>query len=277
MREAAGDDGSPREASPFWDEVKAVFAPDDVARATVRRALSELTWAIDAAPSERERLRSLAELSVDPAARDEAVALAEANGWGRRLGRARRAFDRPTRLTNPALLAEFGARRTFSATELERFADCSSAWLFERVIGPRTIDAEVDAMLRGSVAHQTLYAFYSGLPKELGCDRVTPELLEPATRFLARCLDDALRGGVRLDLTEVEAAELREGLRIDLERFLVEEASSPLELQPRRFEVGFGNERSARLSCSAGSSSATASSRAERSIGSTSIPTARGA
>src|SRR5207237_1156612 len=83
------------------------------------------------------------------------------------LRRARRAFDRPTALRNPSVRAWLGARGVFAATELERFADCSSAWLFERVVDPKTIDAEADAMLRGQIAHQTLYKFYSGLPKEL--------------------------------------------------------------------------------------------------------------
>ena len=55
----------------------------------------------------------------------------------------------------------------FSVTELERFADCSSAWLFERVISPRTIDAQADAMLRGSVAHSALHKFFTRIPKEL--------------------------------------------------------------------------------------------------------------
>jgi len=39
VREAATDEGSPREPSPFWDEVQAVFAKDDVARWTRRRPL----------------------------------------------------------------------------------------------------------------------------------------------------------------------------------------------------------------------------------------------
>lgn len=245
VREAADEDGSPKEPSPFWSEVAAVFDPDDVERATRRRRLSELTWQIDDAPTERERLRALARLAGDPGGAASATALADANGWGRPLSRARAAFERETRLRNPALLAEFGARRVFAATELERFADCSSAWLFERVIDPKTIDAESDALLRGKVAHQTLFAFYSGLPKELGADRVTEQTLDAALRFLDRCLSEALRGGVRLDLTEVQAAELRVGLQRDLERFVREEAHSPLALAPRRFEVSFGTERSA--------------------------------
>src|SRR5205814_4731021 len=156
------------------------------------------------------------------------------------LRRARFAFDRPTRLRNPVAIEALAARTTFGATELERFVDCSSAWLFERLVDPKTIDAEADAMLRGKVAHQALYTFYNGLPKELGSDRVTVENLEAAVSFLERCLDEALKGGVRLELGDVAAAELRESLWRDLERFAREEARAELGLLPRRFEVGFG-------------------------------------
>ena len=238
-REAATDDGAPREPSPFWDEVRAVFDDEEVERATHRRSLSALTWPLDAAPSERERLRSLAQLSVGD--EESAGALADANGWQRRLGRARAAERRDTRIRSNA----FAARTSFAVTELERFADCSSAWLIERVVSPRTIDAEVDPLLRGSVAHSALHKFYAGLPREVGHDRVTPENLEQALGFLRRCLDDALRGGVRLDLTELQAAELDESLWRDLQGFVRDEAASPLGLLPRRFEVSLGSERSA--------------------------------
>jgi len=243
VREAATDEGTPREPSPFWEEVAAVFDPDDVAHATTRRPLSALTWPLDEAPSERERLRSLSLLSASDA--DQAIVLADANDWERRLTRARSALHRETRLRSEALRALYGARSMFSVTELERFADCSSAWLFERVISPRTIDAEADAMLRGSVAHSALHKFYAGLPKELGSDRVVPENVEQAVGFLRRCLDDALRGGVRLELTELQAAELEESLWRDLEGFVRDEAASPLQLVPRQFEVAFGSDRSA--------------------------------
>jgi hypothetical protein len=74
---------------------------------------------------------------------------------------------------------------------------------------------------------------------------VTEAQLAEALAFLDRCLDDAIRGGVRIELGEVEAAELREALRRDLEGFVRDEARSPLLLVPRRFEVGFGTDRSA--------------------------------
>src|SRR5947208_7954904 len=117
-------------------------------------------------------------------------------------------------------------------------------WLFERVVDPRTIDAEVDARLRGSVAHQALFRFYSGLPKELGVDRVDEERVEAAVVFLRRCLEDAM-SGVRMELTRLQRRELEHGLWRDLEAFVREDAAAESPLVPRRFEVGFGSERSA--------------------------------
>lgn len=242
VREAATDEGSPREPSPFWDEVAALFAPDDVQRWTRRRPLSQLTWELEEAPTERERLRALALLAVGSPA--DADALAAANGWERRLDRARRAFTRETRLRHPRVLAELGAKTPFNVTELERFADCSSAWFFERLISPRQIDRKVDAMMRGSVAHTTLHRFYAGLPRAIGADHVGEESLDRALAFLGECLEGAL-AGVKLEMTELERRELEQSLRRDLEQFVRDEAAAPLPLVPRKFEVGFGSERSA--------------------------------
>ena len=242
VREAASDEGSPREPSPFWDEVQALFDPDDVGRWTRRRPLSRLTWELEEAPTERERLRALALLAATDA--EAATALAAANGWERRLERARNAFTRRTRLVHPRVLAELAARGTFNVTELERFADCSSAWFFERVIDPRQIDRRVDAMLRGSVAHTALHRFYAGLPKRTGSERVEEERLDDALAFLGECLEGAL-AGVRMEMTDLERRELEQSLRRDLEELVRDEAASELPLVPRRFEVGFGTERSA--------------------------------
>ena len=243
VREAASDEGIPREPSPFWDDVRALYAAAEVARATRRRPLSSLTWTLDSAPSERERLRALARLTIDDAA--GADELASANGWSRRLERARHAFDRPTPLSSPAVLQTMSSKTVFSATELERFADCSSAWLVERVIDPKTIDAEPDPMLRGQVVHTTLNRFYAAIPRELDSERVTPENLDAALVLVRTCLDESLESGVRLDLTELQAAELRQTLIADLEGFLRDEAVSEMTFVPRRLEVAFGSERAA--------------------------------
>jgi ATP-dependent helicase/nuclease subunit B len=243
VREAASDEGSPREPSPFWDEVRALFAEADVTRWTRRRPLAALTWRVDDAPTERERLRALSAL----AAIDEgdASALARANGWERRLERARGAFTRPTQITDPVLLDDLRARATFGVTELEGFADCSSIWFLERVISPRTIDGEVDARLRGSIAHQTLYKFFSGVPKRLGIERLDAEHLDDGLVFLRECLTEAIDSGVWLELGDLQRRELEESLWRDLEHYVRGEAESPLGLVPRRFEVSFGSERSA--------------------------------
>jgi len=242
VREAATDDGGPREPSPFWDEVQAVFDAEDVRRWTRRRPLSAQTWTLEAAPTERERLRALAEL----AARDgtAADALARANGWERRLERAAGAFERPTRLTHPLVLEQVGSRLTFNVTELERFADCSSAWFFERFLDPRSIDAEVDAKLRGSVAHNALFKFFTRLPKELGVEQLDERVAEDAVRLMRACLDEAVQG-VRMEMTEMQARELDQTLWRDLEATVHEECASELQLVPRRFEVSFGSERAA--------------------------------
>ncbi len=242
VREAADDDGSPREASPFWHDVRSLFDPEDVRRATTRRPLSALTSPVDEAPTDRERLRGLAEL----AARDAgfATALARANGWDRRLERARNAFRRPTRITNPLILEQLGSRGTFGVTELERFADCSSAWFVERFLAPKTIDAEPDAMQRGSVAHTALHRFFTRVPAELKVEKLGPDNVDDAKRLMRQCLDEAV-AGVRMDLTEMQLRELDQTLWRDLEAFVEDECESELALVPRRFEVSFGNDRAA--------------------------------
>jgi ATP-dependent helicase/nuclease subunit B len=241
VREAANDEGGPREASPFWDEVRGLFDGDDVRRATSRRPLSALTWPVEQAPTQRERLRALASLVPDD--REEARAFAQANGWERRLERALRAFDRPTRLTHPLVLEQLEAKTGFGVTELETFADCSSIWFVDRLLDPRTIDQQVDARLRGSVAHSALHKFFAGVPRRLGVEKLGPEQLDDALAFMGECLNDAMEG-LRLELTDLQRRELQQGLLRDLEQFVRDETSSELQLVPRRFEVSFGSERS---------------------------------
>jgi RecB family exonuclease len=179
-------------------------------------------------------------VSVDGEA---AGSLARATGWERRLERALRAFERPTRLTHPLVLAELAAKKNFGVTELETFADCSSIWFVDRLIGPRTIDQEVDARLRGQVAHSALHKFFAGVPKRLGVEKLGPEQLDDALELLRECLGEAMEG-VRMELTDLQRRELEQGLLRDLEQFLRDEAVSELQLVPRRFEVSFGSERS---------------------------------
>ena len=250
------------EESPFWQDAAAVFAPEDVERATRRRALSELTWPVETAPTERERLRAARPALRRPGRSRRSRWRSRTRTAGRRrLGRALTALRAATRPSRTRSCCEqLGGRTVFGATELERFLDCSSAWLFERVIDPKTIDAESDALLRGKIAHQALYAFYCGPPegarrraRDAGDARAGDRVPRALPRRRAR-LGRAARA------RDVEAAELRE-------------CAPP---RPRAVRAGGGRvearascrggSRSAsaptapRPSCSAGSSSATASS-----------------
>jgi ATP-dependent helicase/nuclease subunit B len=240
-REAATDDGAPREPSPFWDEVRSLFAPDEVVRWTTTRPLSELAWPLEQAPSERERVRALAALASEDG--DGAIAVARANGWERRLERARRAFDRPTALVSPLALEGVRSRTSYAVTELEAFADCSSIWFIDRIVSPRSIDGEVDARLRGSVAHRALHRFFTELPRRLGTETLDAERLDDAVELIRDCVAEAVER-VGLDISELERHELEQGLARDLERFVRHEVELGLPLVPRRFEVSFGSDRS---------------------------------
>ena len=238
VREAATDDGSPREASPFWEAVRELFEPDDVRRSTTRRPLARLTWPVEAAPTERERLRSLARLAADDPR--EADALAYANGWQRKLGRARRAFSRPTAITHPRAVALLTSRDTFRVTDLERMATCSSAWFVERYLRPGEIDQVVGPKMKGSIAHVALQRFYSQLPAAIpGAERVTPENVEAAVRLMHDCVDGALDSGLRIDVGDLERRELGQGLRRDLEQLVRVDAAASSTFVPRKLEVSF--------------------------------------
>ena len=144
--------------------------------------------------------------------RATATALARAQGWERRFDRALAAFNRPTRLTDPSVLELLRGRGTFGVTELETFAGCSSIWFVERVLDPKSMDAEIDARMRGSIAHQALFKFFSGLPKRLHSERVPADRLTRRSSSSANASrGDRGRGGSRLELTDLQRSELQQG------------------------------------------------------------------
>ena len=239
-RQAADDDGRPLEPSPFLNEVRRALGPDH-ALELVRRGLADLTWPVASAPSPREQLRALARgLRERPEPVLDTTAPA---GWERRLRRAAAAADRPAALADPALLQSLRALERFSVTDVERFGDCSSMWFVERMLSPREIDFEVDAKLRGSVAHSALARFFAALPAELGIERLTLSEVDRARPVLRRCLAEALAGQRVPD--SIAGRELGRALERDLDAYLVAEAELALPLVPRRFEVAFGGDRAA--------------------------------
>jgi RecB family exonuclease len=235
VRRAVDDNGRPREASPFWNEVRDVLG--DGSPPVERFGIRDLTHELVEAPSERERLRALAALAGADALEARRIA-ATVPGWSRRIARARGAFARGTRIDDPAVLAEFAARRTFGASELEVFTDCSQRWFVDRVLRPREVDRSVDARLAGSAMHNALKRFFDRLPAELGTDGVVPEQLETAQVLLARAVDDAV-DALSLPQGSLAVSELRHALRRQLASFLRSEAALPHRFQPRHLEQSF--------------------------------------
>ena len=148
---------------------------------TVRRPLSALTRPLEDAPTERERLRALARLDATEPPRLQRSRRRTAGTGG--------STARGARLRGAPGYAPGRARGPRRARLLRRHRARALrrlllAWFVERYLDPRSIDAEVDAKLKGSVAHTALHKFFAGLPKELGCDRVEPERVEDAVRFM---------------------------------------------------------------------------------------------
>ena len=216
VREAATDDGAPREPSPFWDEVAARLRPPTTSRARRRGGRSPRSrWPLEEAPTERERLRALAPLSVaTDADRGARARRRERLGAPARRARAR---VRPRRRgsRNPRRARVRSARRTtFGVTELERFADCSSAWLVRARRRPeddrRRGRRDAARLGRAPGAVHVLRRAAEGARRRPRRRRRTLE--RGARASSRRCLDDALRGGVRLELDRRRsAAELDEG------------------------------------------------------------------
>src|SRR4051794_11295791 len=192
-RQAADEDGRLLEPSPFLEDVLRAAGEGRVERH--RRAIGDLTYDLTHAPTVRERQRALArELRTRP---DWAAAVAEREGWTRKLERARSAYRRPSRLRNRAVLEALARQERFNVTELEKFAECSSAWFVERFLQPGEIDYEFGAKETGSVAHTTLHRFHQRMPGELGIERLTEADLPRAVPLMRECLYEAL-GSVRI-------------------------------------------------------------------------------
>jgi ATP-dependent helicase/DNAse subunit B len=194
------DDAGPASRSLFVDDVCDLF-DESLSDGRARRALGELSEAAGDAP---------APAPVPPARelRDERV-LAGLEG------------------------------RVWSATALERWVGCPVAWFVERLLDPGRLDPDPEPFARGSLAHDALNATFVALGAETGSTRVTPATLERARTLLREALAEA---GPRyvLSTSPERAAAISRALGADLERYLDHAAGLSCSLQPREFELAFG-------------------------------------
>ena len=108
---SSDEEGEPLVASPFLDDVRALFT-DELWEQRGRRLLAEVTWSPREAPTPRELQRAQAQARNEPD---------------------------PPPLPAPVsapVLAQLAARRTEGARQLETFAACGVRWLVEALLHP---------------------------------------------------------------------------------------------------------------------------------------------
>ena len=207
------EEGNPVAPSFLLSDVEAVLA--DLSEHRRTRTLAEVTWSLDAAPTEAE--------------------------WERAVARAgpRRVEEGARPLSAPPALEELRAKEALSAGALERFAGCPVKWLVEDVLDPVKLEPDPEQMVRGSYAHRVLEVTFRRLREETGSRRVTQENLPEAERILVAALESE-SGEFRLspDQTRVRAAVRR--LEFDLLRYIAHEAERDGLFEPEHLELRFG-------------------------------------
>ena len=129
--------------------------------------------------------------------------------------------------------------RVWSATALERWVGCPVAWFVERLLAPGRLDPDPEPFARGSLAHDALNATFVALGEETGSTRVTPANLERARVLLREALAAAAPRYV-LSTSPQRAAAISRSLGADLERYLEHTAGLQCAMEPRHFELAFG-------------------------------------
>jgi len=206
---SAGDGGDPRAASLFIDDLRDCFEESLYEDRSVRAA-GELRFAL--APAGRRELERL-------------------------LDGERHAAAPIAALADPERLAALRASSAYSASALERWADCPVAWLVDRALAAHALEPDSVPQLRGTRAHDVLAVVLSRLAERLGSARLDSGSLQLALELL----DEALAQPAEPISPQpiVEATEARR-LQIDLARYLRSAAESPGTFVPQRFELGFG-------------------------------------
>jgi ATP-dependent helicase/DNAse subunit B len=207
---SSDEEGEPLVASPFLDDVRALFT-DELWEQRGRRLLAEVTWSPREAPTPRELRRAQAAARNEP----DPPAL-------------------PAPTSEP-VLARLAERRTEGARQLETFAACGVRWLVEALLHPDRLTPDPEAMRRGSRAHAVLETTLRRLKAATGSARLTPASLPAALQ----ALDEALDG---IELEGARGLAARRTLEADLQRYLRHEAEYGAGLEPAQLEWRFGRE-----------------------------------
>jgi len=213
---SSDEEGDPAQASPFLDDVRALFT-DELWEQRGTRLLAQVTWPPAAAPTPHElrRARAAAERVPEPAP----------------LGPP----------GSEAVRAALAARGAEAARGLETFAACGVRWLVEGLLRPQRVEPDPEPMRRGSLAHAVLERTLRGLRERSGSARLAPDTLAAALMELRAALGELRAAGGRERSGARGRAALR-ALEEDLARYLRHEAECGAGLEPEWLEWSFGGE-----------------------------------
>jgi ATP-dependent helicase/DNAse subunit B len=209
---SSDEEGDPLQASPFIDDVRALF-DDALWEGRGRRLLAEVTWTPRDAPTPLELRRAQA---------------------------AGRALPDPPPLAAPhgdPVLQALAARRREPARGLETFAGCGVRWLVEHLLRPARIEPDSEPQRRGLLAHDVLRQTLGALSEHTGSARLSPESLPRALSEL-----EAVLAQLRPRAPGARADVALRVLEADLRRYLVHEAEHGAGLEPEWLEWSFGGE-----------------------------------
>jgi ATP-dependent helicase/DNAse subunit B len=210
---SSDEEGNLALPSPFIDDVAELLDPGWRERRRTR-LLSEVVWAPDQAPTERELRHALV------AARPAAVTAAAGQ----------------TRVLSERALAHVRHNRIVSGGALETYATCPVKWLVERELDPPRFEPEADPLAKGSYMHKVLEEVIGRLERA-----VTPESLAEAERILAQVVAE-MPPTIAPGRPASVRAGVQAGIQADLLRYLRHEAADSVDWRPRGLEQRFGFE-----------------------------------
>ncbi len=215
---SSDEEGNLALPSPFIADV-ADLLPEGWPGRRRRRLLADVVWALDSAPTERERRRA------------QASARAPAAGT----------VAEPARALGATALAHVRHSQILSAGALDTYADCPVKWFVERELQPAWFEPPPEPIARGNYIHAAL----ERVRRRLG-GPVTPDSLAQARRILDEVIVELAASEPRGDgdaapgrSAAVRAAALR-AIEADLRRYLDEEAADGCESAPEGLELRFG-------------------------------------
>jgi RecB family exonuclease len=179
-----------------------------------RRLLSDVVWAPERAPTDRELRHALA------AARPVPSGLAAGQ----------------PRILSERALAHVRHSRIVSGGALEMYAACPVKWLVERELDPPRFEPEAEPLAKGTYMHRVMEEVIARLERA-----VTPESLPDAQRILAEVMAE-MPPSIAPGRPASVRAGVQAGIRADLLRYLRHEAADGVDWRPAGLEQRFGFE-----------------------------------